>query len=210
MIKKLVSNPQNEQALRDKTGSRIDTAELEKELEVQQKLLKQLTGTKDRLSEQIDSLNFDDPHYDRKFQDLQERQNRIYDLIAETEVKLANVQDRLKNVRQQKVSADHVYQFLLCFDQLYDRSTDAEKKAFMSRFIESVESYPERQPNGQILKHIEFAFPVYYKGNEMTGMSWDSESTAEAIVVAGSWITPEEANLSQGNAAPVSPGTGAQ
>lgn len=62
-----MSNPQNEQALRDKTGSRIDTAELEKELEVQQKLLKQLTGTKDRLSEQIDSLNFDDPHYDRNF-----------------------------------------------------------------------------------------------------------------------------------------------
>ena len=75
VIKKLVSNPQNKQALRDKIGSRIDTAELEKELEVQQKLLRQQTGTKDRLSEQIDSLDFDDPHYDRKFQDLQERQN---------------------------------------------------------------------------------------------------------------------------------------
>ena len=181
VIKKLVSNPQNEQALRDKIGSRIDTAELEKELEVQQKLLRQQTGTKDRLSEQIDNLDFDDPHYDRKFQDLQERQNRIYDLIAETEVKLANVQDRLENVRQQKVSADHVYQFLLYFDQLYDKFTDAEKKAFMSRFIESVEIYPERQPNGQILKHIEFAFPVYYKGNEMTGMSWDSEGTVETV-----------------------------
>ena len=70
-----MSNPQNEQALRDKIGSRIDTAELEKELEVQQKLLRQQTGTKDRLSEQIDNLDFDDPHYDRKFQDLQERQN---------------------------------------------------------------------------------------------------------------------------------------
>ena len=157
--------------------------ELEKELEVQQKLLRQQTGTKDRLSEQIDNLDFDDPHYDRKFQDLQERQNRIYDLIAETEVKLANVQDRLENVRQQKVSADHVYQFLLYFDQLYDKFTDAEKKAFMSRFIESVEIYPERQQNGQILKHIEFAFPVYYKGNEMTGMSWDSEGTVETVVL---------------------------
>ena len=53
----------------------------------------------------------------------------------------------------------------------------------MSRFIESVEIYPERQPNGQILKHIEFAFPVYYKGNEMTGMSWDSEGTVETVVL---------------------------
>ena len=52
----------------------------------------------------------------------------------------------------------------------------------MSRFIESVEIYPERQPNGQILKHIEFAFPVYYKGNEMTGMSWDSEDIVETVL----------------------------
>ena len=183
VIRKLVSNPQNEQALREKIGSRIDTAELEKELAAQQKLLRQQTGTKDRLSEQIDSLEYDDPHYDRKLQDLQERQNHIYDLIAETEVKLANVQDRLENVRQQKVSADHVYQFLLYFDQLYDKFTDADKKAFMGRFIESVEIYPERQPNGQILKHIEFAFPVYYQGNEMTGMSWDSEGTVETVVL---------------------------
>ena len=183
VIRKLVSNPQNEQALREKIGSRIDSAELEKELEVLQKLLRQQTGTKDRLSEQMDGLDFDDPHYDRKFQDLQERQNRIYDLIAETEIKLATVQERLENVRQQKVSADHVYQFLLYFDQLYDKFTDAEKKAFMSRFIERVEIYPKRQPNGQILKHIEFAFPVYYQGNEMTGMSWDSEGTVETVVL---------------------------
>ena len=75
--------------------------------------------------------------------------------------------------------------FLLYFDQLYDKFTDAEKKAFMSRFIESVEIYPERQPNGQILKHIEFAFPVYYnyKGNETTGMSWDSQGTVETVAL---------------------------
>ena len=51
----------------------------------------------------------------------------------------------------------------------------------MGRFIESVEIYPERQPNGQILKHIEFAFPVYYQGEEMNGLSWDSEGTVETI-----------------------------
>lgn len=183
VVRKLVSNPQNEQGLREKISSRIDTAELEKELETLQKQLRQQTGTKDRLSEQIDHLDYDDPHYDRKYQDLQERQNRIYDQIAETEVKIAGVQERLENVRQQKVSADHVYQFLLYFDQLYDKFTDAEKKAFMSRFIESVEIYPERQPNGQILKHIDFAFPVYYKGMEMTGLSWDSKGTVETVVL---------------------------
>ena len=183
VIRKLVSNPQNEQALRDKISSRIDTSELEKELEFQQKQLRQQVGTRDRLSEQIDRLDYDDPHYDRKLQDLQARQNRVYDQIAEIEANMGNVQDRLENVRQQKVSADHVYQFLLYFDQLYDKFTDAEKKAFMSRFIERVEIYPERQPNGQILKRLDFAFPVYYQGMEMTGMSWDSEGIVETVAL---------------------------
>ena len=41
----------------------------------------------------------------------------------------------------------------------------------MSRFLERVEIYPERQPNGQMLKRLDFAFPVYDQGMEMTGMS---------------------------------------
>ena len=53
----------------------------------------------------------------------------------------------------------------------------------MIRFIESVEIYPKRQTDDQILKHIEFAFPVYYHANEMTGMSWDSEGIVETVLL---------------------------
>jgi len=89
---------------------------------------------------------------------LQERQNTIYDNIAAIEVDIADVPVRLNNVRQQKISGDNVYQFLLYFDKLYDRFTDAEKKEFMNSFIEKVEIYPEKLPSGRFLKHIEFRF----------------------------------------------------
>lgn len=108
--------------------------------------------------------------------------HRVYDLIAETESKIADVQIRLENVRRDTISADHVYQFLLCFDQLYDQFTDAEKKIFMNSFIERIEIYPERQPNGQILKHIEFNFPVFYQGVETSGISWDLNGTVENVI----------------------------
>ena len=183
VIRKLIANPKSEQEIRNRISRSIDTVELEKELEVQQKQLRQQIGTKDRLSEQMDRLDYDDPHYDRKYEDLQERQNRVYDLIAETEAKIADVQIRLENVRREKISADHVYQFLLCFDQLYDQFTDAEKKIFMSSFIERVEIYPERQPNGQILKHIEFNFPVFYQGVETKEICWDTDGTVETVVL---------------------------
>jgi len=97
------------------------------------------------------------------------------------EAGIAEVQMRLTHIQQHQISGDNVYQFLLYFDRLYDHFTDAEKKEFMTAFIERIEIYPERLPNGRILKHIEFRFPVFFGGQEITGIGWDSESTAETV-----------------------------
>lgn len=53
----------------------------------------------------MDALTFDHPHYDRKLQDLQTRQNKIYDQIASVESEIADTQIRLENIQQNKVSA---------------------------------------------------------------------------------------------------------
>ena len=182
VLRNLVQNPKFEAGIRERIGKRIDTAELDRELEELRKKLRQLIGTKDRLSQQIDALDFDDPHYDRKYQDIQERQNKIYDAIASAEADITEVQTRVTNLHKQQISSDNVYQFLLYFDKLYDKFTDAEKKEFMSSFIDRVEIYPERQPNGRILKHIEFRFPVYFQGIQVDGLSWDSDDTVETVL----------------------------
>ena len=44
---------------------------------------------------------------------------------------IEEVETRLYNIRQEKISGDNVYQVLLFFDKLYDRFTDIEKKTFM-------------------------------------------------------------------------------
>lgn len=183
IIRQLVNTPTFEQGLREKIGSRLDTADLDQEIEQLRKQLRQYTGTKDRISEQMDALTFDDPHYDRKLQDLQTRQNKIYDQIASVESEIADAQIRLENIRQNKVSADNVYQFLLYFDKLYGKFSDIEKKAFMNSFIERIEIFPERQENGRILKHIEFRFPVFYEGQTLTGLDWDSDESVETVMV---------------------------
>ena len=164
-------------------GGKLDTAELDAEMEALRKQLRQLTGTKDRLGEQIDALDFDDPHYTRKAQDLQERQNRVYDQIASIEVSIAEVQTRMDNIRQRRISTDNVYQFLLYFDKLYDQFTDLEKKTFMNSFIERVEIYPERRSDGRIVKRIEFRFPVYFNGSKITGLGWDETDMSKTVMV---------------------------
>ena len=52
---------------------------------------------------------------------------------------------RIRSLKQQ--SGNNVYQFLLYFDKLYDKFTDAEKKTFLSSFIEQVDIFEEEQPD---------------------------------------------------------------
>ena len=52
----------------------------------------------------------------------------------------------------------------------------------MNSFIERVEIYPERQSDGRIVKRIEFRFPVYFKGSEITGLGWDETDMSETVM----------------------------
>ena len=79
---------------------------------------------------------------------------------------------RIRSLKQQ--SGNNVYQFLLYFDKLYDKFTDAEKKTFLSSFIEQVDIFEEEQPDGRILKHIKFRFPVYFNRKEIQEIGWGS------------------------------------
>ena len=182
VIRKLVTNPKFEQAIRQKIGSRIDTEELETELEQLRKKLHQLNGAKAKLGQQMDSLDVTDKHYDRKYQDMEERLYKLYDDIDSVEEEIEEVETRIYNVRQQKISGDNIYQFLLYFDKLYDKFTDAEKKEFLSSFVERVDIYEDELPDGRFLRHIKFKFPVFYNGQEIDEMSWDKESTVEAVI----------------------------
>ena len=69
VIRKLVKNPKFEEAILNKIGSRIDTEEIEKEIERLEKQHRQLTGAKARLGQQMDSLDIMDKFYEKKYQD---------------------------------------------------------------------------------------------------------------------------------------------
>ncbi len=182
-IRKLVQNPDFDAALRKRINAQIDTKELNAELETLQKQLRQVTGAKDKLSLQLDALDITDRHYDKKYADMLDRLERLYDKISDTESEIENVKTRIQNIEMDKISADNVYELLLRFNMLYDRFSDTEKKAFLRSFIERIDIYPEKQQNGQILKHIRFRFPVFYKNQDVFDISWDNETTVETVVL---------------------------
>ena len=114
---------------------------------------------------------------------MQVHLDKLYDEIEETETAMEAVETRLYNIRQEKISGDNVYQFLLFFDKLYDRFTDMEKKSFMKSFLEEVNIYEEEQEDNRILKILKFRFPVFFNNQELYELDWDNESTVEVIVL---------------------------
>ena len=114
-------------------------------------------------------------------EDMQVRLDKLYDEIEEIDTFIETVETRLYNIKQEKISGDNVYQFLLFFDKIYDRFTDMEKKTFMKSFLEEVNIYEEEQEDGRILKSLKFRFSVFFNNQELYELDWDNESTVEAV-----------------------------
>ncbi len=179
IIGKLVNNSKFENEIRKKIGNSLDTKDMEKEHTNLKEQLKQLQGSKNKLATQMDHLSVSDKHYDKKHQDMQERMDGLYDEMYALEISIEEVENRLFNIKQQKISGDNVYQFLLYFDKLYDKMTDGEKKEFVKSFVEEVHLYEKEQEDGRFLKHIKFKFPIFFNGMETEELDWDNESTVE-------------------------------
>ena len=131
----------------------------------------------------MDNLSVSDEYYDKKYEDMQVHLDKLYDEIEEIETYIEAVETRLYNIKQEKISGDNVYQFLLFFDKLYDRFTDMEKKTFMKSFIEEVNIYEAEQDDGRILRSLKFRFPVFFNDQELFELDWDNESTVECVTL---------------------------
>lgn len=131
----------------------------------------------------MDNLSVSDEYYDKKYEDMQVRLDKLYDEIEEIETFIEAVETRLYNIKQEKISGDNVYQFLLFFDNLYDRFTDMEKKIFMESFLEEGNIYEAEQEDGRILRSLKFRFPVFFNEQEVYELDWDNESTVESVLI---------------------------
>lgn len=183
IISAMVNDPQFTKAIKEKIGTSVDTEDLEKQLAALQTQLRQTLGIKTRLERQMDTLDIDDPHFDRKILDLQRRYDEQYSRIEEIESQINDVKGQILNIRQEKISGDNIYQLLLAFDEVYGAATEFEQKEFMRAFIERIDLYPEKQKDGKWIKNIVFNFPVPVNGQEVKELPLESETMLESVVL---------------------------
>ena len=98
----LVKNPKFEKSIKERINSKIDTKELDKELENLQKALRQAVVSKDKLGLQMDTLDTSDKFYDRKYEDMQDRLDRMYEEIGNIEFQIEEIKIRVSNVEKEK------------------------------------------------------------------------------------------------------------
>ena len=183
VIRHIVKNSQFDTAIKEKLEVSVDLETYENEEKSVKAQIKQLTVAKDRLGNQIDRLDYSDKYYEQKYNDMQNRMDSLYDEIAEANSTLETLQMQINGIREQQISQQRVYEFLELFDIIYEDFSEVEKKEFFQSFIKRIEIHPQPLENGQILKSIQFRFPVYYQGNEVDTFFPKSEKTVETIVL---------------------------
>ncbi len=181
IISAMVKDDRFKSAIKTKIGTAVDTSEMEERIEALRTQLKQVQGTKTRLEHQMDNLDVTDAHYNKKISDLQRRYDEQYDKAEIVETQMDEWNSRLLSVRQEKISADNVYQLLLAFDKLYNTFTEVEQRDFMRAFIERIDIYPEKPDNGCWIRNIVFNFPMPVQGRDIKGLPLESKSTVETV-----------------------------
>ena len=183
MVTAIVNNTECGEFIIRQLDTRVDVSVLEKEREQLRSQLRQLSGAKNKLINMLDKLDVTDKHYDRKYQDMQDRLDNLYDKIGDIDELLKEINEKINRAYGKQITSKQVYQILQFFDKMYYELTDLEKKEFFQDFIESIELYPERMEDGRIVKQINFEFPVFYKGVESMAIRLPNEKTVECVIM---------------------------
>ena len=186
-IRYMVAGDEFRMFVQEKLEEKVDVSALETEREQLQKQLKQVQGSKLKLIQMLDRLDTGDKHYTRKYQDMQDRLDNLYDKVAEFEEAMKDIDAKIGASYGKEITGKKLYEFLLDFDILYDKMTDMEKKEFMNTFIEKIELKNETVNNGtgqgSRIEHIDLAFPVYYGDCKGTRIRMPEENTVETVVL---------------------------
>lgn len=181
VIVSLVSRPDFAAMMAEKINAEIDISALLEEIAHYEKHLRQQYAVKDRLAEDIDQLDPDDRHYQRRKSDLEERLYKMYDKIEETEEHLIEARAKKQAIDADRITRDNILSILMNFEKLYSVMSDIEKRDLMATMIADIQVYPQRQPNGQWLKSIHFKLPLI--AEEELQFSLDKKDWLENVMV---------------------------
>lgn len=180
IITQIVSNSNFAKKIEEKINIQIDTKEIDEVINKHLAKIRQLIGTKASLINQIDSLNFEDKHYDRKYTDLNLRLDAIYDQLEYAEMQLNDSRKRKEAILEEKITSDNIYKILVNFNSLYTVLSDIDKKRLLNELIEEIQIYNEKTEKSTWIKSVVFKLPLI---DYDIDFSLDNKDNVETVVL---------------------------
>ena len=128
----------------------------------------------------IDSLNYEYKHYQRRKTNFENCLYKTYDKIDEVEELLISAKTKKRALLAEKITGDNLHKALIFFDKLHAQMNEVENREFLPQLVDNVQIYKERKESGQWLKSIEFKLPIIEK--EFT-LSLDNDTQNEMVVL---------------------------
>lgn len=182
LIKKIVSDKQFASEIQNRIGLQADSSAVDKELYNFRNKLREVESNKLRLEQEIDNMPLDAKFRERKINDMTARLESLYDTMIELEELIKDAELRKQALEEDVVSMESIYRILLSFSEIYDMMDDTERKNLMSYLIKRIDIYANDEGTSQILKSIEFNFPIYKDGAFVRKILWDESVNVETLV----------------------------
>lgn len=141
-----------------------DTDAIGAEIDAYEKQVAKLDTAIRSLSATMDAMDGTEPAYERKYRDLQERQDKLYEQIDAAEAKLDEAQRRLEGAREGELTVTEVKRFLEEFGKAIGKVDKATRKVLYTELIDTIEIVPDADwKHGEgIVSRIRFKLPIIY------------------------------------------------
>ena len=119
---------------------------------------------KAKLLSKIMELDADDDLYDKMYDDLQGLLRQRMMRISELDSKINQVSIAIQNAGSKAATAEEVYATMRIIVDMMDIMPERDEQEIMHALLDSVQIYPERQPNGLWIKSVRFKVPLEFDG----------------------------------------------
>ena len=183
VIKEIVGNEFFVTEIQKRIGKQTDSSVIDRELKNYQQKLKEVEANKFRLEQEIDNMPLDAKYRERKIQDMTTRLESLYETMMDLEGLIKDAQLRKNAIEEDVMTMENIYRLLLSFSQIYDKMDDIEKKNLLSYLIKRIDIYANDEGTTQVLKSIEFNFPIYKDGTFVRKILLDERVNVETCAV---------------------------
>ena len=162
--KKLIADERFAEDIKQRIGTSIDVSEIDKEIDALSKQLSVVNKQVRNTERQIDDILEDDRHAERRRASLNKRLDEFYDKLDILESDLADAKAKRAAASKSALTTEIIYKQLMCFDRIYDKMDDTEKRALVESMIDEVTLYTQEERAAMTdtvyVKDIKYSFPV--------------------------------------------------